>query len=136
MLSEAGYLGERARAPGVVSEQLLERCGKPRVRLGFLVLAGDLVHGGDQRLRDELAAERTEIPVRIGEMTRRRRDKEFAAHRRCAPSRDPRPALVAGKNGHEHASSSRIREGTAKLGRATSLRYRASHGERRAIASR
>ena len=49
-----------------MGEQLLELRGEPGIRLGPLVLDGDLIHGGDQRLRDELAAERTEISVPVG----------------------------------------------------------------------
>ena len=49
-----------------MGEQLLELRDEPGIRLGPLVLDGDLIHGGDQRLRDELTAERTEIsPQRL-----------------------------------------------------------------------
>jgi hypothetical protein len=68
-----------------VGEQLLEPRGEPGIRLGPLVLAGDLIHGGDQRLRDELAAERTEITVPVGKIARQRREEEFAVHRAYAP---------------------------------------------------
>jgi hypothetical protein len=50
-----------------VDEQLLELRGEPGIGLGSLVLDGDLIYGGDQRLRDELAAERTEISVPSGD---------------------------------------------------------------------
>src|SRR5262249_50793516 len=83
-----------------------KRRGKPWIRLGPLILAGDLVHGGDQRLRNELASERTEIPIRTGELARRRRDEEFAVHRRYAPGTGrTAPTLKAGKKGHETGSA-------------------------------
>src|SRR5215469_12675038 len=81
MLGIPEYLGKRARTACVVGEQLLKFRGEPGIRLGPLVLGGDLIHGGDQCLRDELAAERTEIPVRAGELARQRREEESAVHR-------------------------------------------------------
>jgi len=44
---EPGDFGEHARTACVVGEQLLEFRGEPGIRLGPLVLDGDLVHGGD-----------------------------------------------------------------------------------------
>ena len=82
---ESGDFGEHARTACVVGEQLLELRGEPGIRLRPLVLDGDLIHGGDQRLRDELAAERTEISVPVGGFARQRREEEFAVHRTCAP---------------------------------------------------
>lgn len=66
VLGEAPHLGEGAGAPGVVDEQTVQFGGEGRVGLGLVVLDGDLVHGGDQRLRDEFAAEGAEVAPGIG----------------------------------------------------------------------
>jgi hypothetical protein len=84
VLGEPRHLGERARAPGVVDEPILELRDERGIGLGLLVLDGDLVHGGDQGLRDELAAERTEVPFGAGDLTLRVRDEEFAGHATCS----------------------------------------------------
>jgi len=82
---ESGDFGKRTRAACVVGQQLLEFRREPGIRLGPLVLDGDLIHGGDQRLRDELAAERTEISVPVRGLARQCREEEFAVHRTYAP---------------------------------------------------
>ena len=100
---EPGNLGERARTPGVVLEQLVELRDERGIRLRLLVLGGDLIHGGDQRLGDERAAELAEVPLGAWGLARQRRDEEFAVHGGHAP-----------KPGHT--------EMTAGPGRASSLR--------------
>jgi hypothetical protein len=122
---ESGHLGERARAPGVVREQFLEPRDERRIGLGLLVLDGDLIHGGDQRLRDELTAERAEIALGAWHLARQRRDEEFAVHGGSAPVPGRTPRVV------------RLRTGSrGEAGRTISLRYPARCAARRAIASR
>ncbi len=62
---EPPHIGQRAGAAGVVLEQRVELGGEGRVGLGLLVLLGDLLDGGDQRLRDEAAAVRAEVAARV-----------------------------------------------------------------------
>jgi hypothetical protein len=64
---EPRHLGEGAGPAGVVDHQVVQLGGEGGVGLGLLVLRGDLVHGGDQRLRDELAAERAEVSLGAGD---------------------------------------------------------------------
>ncbi len=62
----SGDLGEGAGAAGVVGQEVVELTGELGVGLGLVVLDGDLVHGGDQGLGDELAAEGAEVALRGG----------------------------------------------------------------------
>lgn len=84
VLGEAGHLGEGARPAGVVDHEVVELGREGRVALGLLVLDGDLVHGGDERLRDELAAEVAEVALGVGNVTLRVRDEELAGHVQCS----------------------------------------------------
>jgi hypothetical protein len=80
VLGEPGHLGQGAGTAGVVDEQVVELAGELGVGLGLVVLDGDLVHGGDEGLRDELAAERAEVAFSAGELTLRVGDEELAGH--------------------------------------------------------
>lgn len=79
VLGEPRHLGEGAGPAGVVDHQVVELGREGRVVLGLLVLDGDLVHGGDERLRDELAAEVAEVALGVGDVTLRVRNEERAA---------------------------------------------------------
>lgn len=69
VFGEPGHLGEAARAAGVVDQEVVELAGELGVVLGLVVLDGDLVHGGDEGLRDELAAECAEVALGGGDLT-------------------------------------------------------------------
>lgn len=79
VLGEPRHLGEGAGPAGVVDHQVVELGREGRVALGLLVLDGDLVHGGHERLRDELAAEFAEVALGVGDVTLRVRNEERAA---------------------------------------------------------
>ncbi|CAM5639734.1 hypothetical protein SAURM35S_06328 [Streptomyces aurantiogriseus] len=80
VFGEARHLGEGTGAAGVVDEQVVELAAELGVVLGLLELDGDLVHGGEERLRDELAAEGPEVALGAGNLTLRVGDEEVAGH--------------------------------------------------------
>ena len=63
-----------AGAARVVDQQVFELGGERGIGLRLLVLGGHLVDGGDQRLRDELAAERAEVALGVGDSDPRGRE--------------------------------------------------------------
>ncbi|CAM5312182.1 hypothetical protein SHIRM173S_11306 [Streptomyces hirsutus] len=80
VFGEPGHLGEGTRAAGVVDQQVVEFAGELGVGLGLVVLDGDLVHRGDERLRDELAAERAEVALGAGDPALGVGQEELAGH--------------------------------------------------------
>ncbi len=76
VFGEPRHLGQGAGAPGVVGHQVVQLDREGRVRLGLLVLGGDLVHRGHQRLGDEPAAERAEVALGARDVTLRVRNEE------------------------------------------------------------
>ncbi|EYT80561.1 hypothetical protein CF54_24780 [Streptomyces sp. Tu 6176] len=84
VFGEAGHLGQGAGPAGVVDEQVVQLTGEGGVGLRLVVLDGDLVHGGDQGLRDELAAVRAEVALGAGDLTVLVGEEEFAGHARTS----------------------------------------------------
>ncbi len=80
VLGEACHLGQGAGPARVVHHQFVELGGEGGVGLGLVVLGGDLVHGGDERLRDELSAVRAEVAFGAGDQTLRVRNEEVGRH--------------------------------------------------------
>jgi hypothetical protein len=80
VFGEPRHLGEGAGPAGVVHEQVVEFAGELGVVPRLVVLDGDLVHGGDEGLRDELAAEGAEVAFGAGDMTVRVGNEELAGH--------------------------------------------------------
>lgn len=84
VLGEARDLGQGAGPARVVDHELVELGGEGGIGLGLVVLDGDLVHGGDERLRDELAAVRAEIALGAGDQTLGVRNEEVGRHATCS----------------------------------------------------
>ena len=89
VLGEAGDLGQRAGPAGVVDQEVVELAGELRVGLGLVVLDGDLVHGGDERLGNELAAEGAEVALGAGDLTLGVRDEERTGHASTSQGTSP-----------------------------------------------
>ena len=66
VLGQARRVGQRRRAAGVVALQAVQLAEELVVVAGLLVGGGQLVQGGDQRLRDEPAPVAAEVPAGVG----------------------------------------------------------------------
>ena len=70
VLGEAGRVGQRRRAARVVALQAVQLAEELVVVTRLLVGGGQLVQGGDQRLRDEPAPVAAEVPADVGLVAR------------------------------------------------------------------
>jgi hypothetical protein len=83
-----------------MDEQLPELRGERRVRLGFLVLDSNFVHGDDQRLRDERAA--VELGARTTALDRSCCSRAFADLRGATT---PEPTVYTAETSRVTAAS-------------------------------